>query len=515
MTSDPFVPSANSRSTRPQSPKPPGTESGGAISRRGFIHGAGAAAFVLGGMGAGGPSLAQTCTFPTGAVIPFATDTNLPIRVRRRIDSLDAVEQTRLKTAFAALKLLTTTAPQDPRGWMAQADVHCWYCGQSGTDIHGSWFFYPWHRAYLYFYERILGALINDMSFTLPYWPWDTLQHLPDDYHDATLSLNPLFDSLRIRTNTSQVPSSVANTRMLQDAMLTRQRDVFLGSAPNAIPQNTASLEATPHGSIHNWIGGINPPRPDMSLFRTAARDPVFFTHHSQIDRLWTMWVGQPQRFNHSDPAWLNQTWDFIDENQRLVRISVRNVLDHENELRYRYDDVSISPGVVPSPGSISGSTTTLATISVDEPPGGRALGPMPITFTVDLSLDDRTTLLAARPEFGRAVNLEIEGIEVPADSAAVIKIFLNQPAATAATLAEDPGFLTTLSFVASSDQPQPMQHGKQTVSLDISDRIPSLLLTVTPLQVTLAPTNMDDAPPDSISLQYDALRLRVVQVNA
>lgn len=38
------------------------------------------------------------------------------------------------------------------------------------------------------------------------------------------------------------------------------------------------------HGSGHQGVGG------DMSDFLSSPGDPVFFLHHSQIDRLWTQW---------------------------------------------------------------------------------------------------------------------------------------------------------------------------------------------------------------------------------
>ncbi|KAG8386534.1 hypothetical protein BUALT_Bualt03G0158400 [Buddleja alternifolia] len=70
----------------------------------------------------------------------------------------------------------------DPRNFMQQANIHCAYCngaydqpGQGTLDlqVHNSWFFFPFHRWYLYFYERILGKLIGDPTFALPFWNWD------------------------------------------------------------------------------------------------------------------------------------------------------------------------------------------------------------------------------------------------------------------------------------------------------------------------------------------------------
>ncbi|KAM0080969.1 hypothetical protein ACKRZS_006869 [Fusarium odoratissimum] len=42
-------------------------------------------------------------------------------------------------------------------------------------------------------------------------------------------------------------------------------------------------LEGGPHGAIHSAIGG------DM-IPNTSPNDPIFFLHHTQIDRLWSLW---------------------------------------------------------------------------------------------------------------------------------------------------------------------------------------------------------------------------------
>jgi tyrosinase len=43
------------------------------------------------------------------------------------------------------------------------------------------------------------------------------------------------------------------------------------------------SLEGGPHGAIHASVGGDMAPA-------TSPNDPVFFLHHTQIDRLWAQW---------------------------------------------------------------------------------------------------------------------------------------------------------------------------------------------------------------------------------
>ena len=42
---------------------------------------------------------------------------------------------------------------------------------------HQGWFFLPWHRMYLYFFERIVRAAVVEAGgpadFALPYWNYD------------------------------------------------------------------------------------------------------------------------------------------------------------------------------------------------------------------------------------------------------------------------------------------------------------------------------------------------------
>src|SRR5437016_10169177 len=65
---------------------------------------------------------------PTGSPTHITFDTSIPILPRKSAFSLSTTEAKRLKAAYAALRKLTITSPNDPRGWMQQAHVHCNYC---------------------------------------------------------------------------------------------------------------------------------------------------------------------------------------------------------------------------------------------------------------------------------------------------------------------------------------------------------------------------------------------------
>ena len=77
-----------------------------------------------------------------------------------------------------------------------------------------------------------------------------------------------------------------------------------------------------------------------MAKLRTAALDPIFWLHHANIDRLWSVWNARGNN-NPTDPAWLNEKFRnmFFDKNGNPVSsIGVSDVLT-TNSLGYTYDD--------------------------------------------------------------------------------------------------------------------------------------------------------------------------------
>ncbi|KAH1055296.1 hypothetical protein J1N35_033361 [Gossypium stocksii] len=84
---------------------------------------------------------------------------------------------------YMSMERMKALPVDDPRNFMQQANIHCAYCngayGQVGfpdqkLEVHYWWLFFPFHRMYLYFFERILGKLIGDPDFTMPFWNWDS-----------------------------------------------------------------------------------------------------------------------------------------------------------------------------------------------------------------------------------------------------------------------------------------------------------------------------------------------------
>jgi polyphenol oxidase len=288
------------------------------IARRHFLAGslaAGAVAFAhTHAWAQDGATVPQACVppIPPGQPVSFTPVTGGPVRVRKSAFELSASEITRLKNAYAALRDLAKQKPDDPRNWFHQGQVHCWYCsgaldGLWGQEIHGGWWFLPWHRAYLFFHEQILGALIGDPTFALPYWDWDTpgRDRFPfDAYGQPGDTGNPLFDPTRGVGPNDRIPARFVGTTAMNNVLNSRTFADFGGSSDQEI--GMGNLESGPHGAVHVWTTDptidFNNPKSDMGVLASAAFDPVFFAHHANIDRIWDKW-NKANLAQHTNPS--------------------------------------------------------------------------------------------------------------------------------------------------------------------------------------------------------------------
>ena len=181
------------------------------------------------------------------------------------------------------------SSPDSPINWCNQANIHFNHCSLEGPNpfylqIHYGWLFLPWHRGYLYFYETILGALIDDPSFALPYWDWTGTPVVPDVFFDVN---SPLYDQNRsivagqsivddqevFHYTQSSYVSYLENLADYSPPALSPLTPSF-GGPPDNDQQSSAfqgALEGGPHDAVHSWIGG------DMGSFDTAARRPAVF----------------------------------------------------------------------------------------------------------------------------------------------------------------------------------------------------------------------------------------------
>lgn len=442
------------------------------FTRRGFGRtiGAGVGASFFGKMLQAQDDCAPPAGTPVDFVIPKLTNI-----VRKSVAELTPAEITRLRLAYQKLRALTASDPTDPRGWMQQAHVHCWQCGGSGSDIHGSWTFLPWHRAYLYFHERILCKLLNDSTFRLPYWSWDdpNYRNLPAIYRPATIgsAANSVFDGNRSKAAVSgtSMPGNIFPAS--QNPMNSANFATFGGDADTG-----GSLENGPHGAIHMWAGTPNDPYADMGNLSLAAQDPLFYAHHCNIDRLWAEFVRRNPvaHANPTDPDFLTHSFQFFDENKQLVTIRVQDVLD------------SVPLGFSYRPG---------AKLSHPKPAKWTQLKYDPATHLIQLAAPIVQGPIAIQR------SLVLKGVQLPTTSGSY-NVFVGDPPATGDDQPKAPNYVGYIGIIVSQHHHDQAHDHTSSLVLDPKDQFLQSA-GATGALLTFAPAGTTDAQPLMFNAAY------------
>ncbi|KAH6785369.1 hypothetical protein C2S51_037824 [Perilla frutescens var. frutescens] len=318
----------------------------------------------------GDPLDVNCCPPVSDNIIDYKLPKVRKLRVRPAAHKLDKINLAKYEEAIRRMRELDKTDPTDPRGFTQQANIHCAYCngahdqvGFPGLDlqVHNSWLFFPFHRWYLYFYERILGSLINDPTFALPFWNWDNPKgmQLPRIFDNER---SPLYDAnrnqdhrppdivdLSLNNVTDDIQKVVNNLSIMYNEMV-RSISVttdFMGQPYRAGDQpggfgSGGTSERGSHTGVHAWVGDPrNKYSEDMGNFYSAGRDTAFYSHHGNVDRMWSIWTtlktDVPKTI--TDPDYLNASFLFYDENKQLVRVKVADCVDHR-KMGYEYEKI-------------------------------------------------------------------------------------------------------------------------------------------------------------------------------
>ncbi|WP_438024024.1 tyrosinase family protein [Sorangium sp. So ce233] len=472
--------------------------------------------------------------------IRFQGDYGSFLRVRKSVFELTPYEVDRLRYAFGALRRLSVEDPSDPRGWMMQANVHCWNCAGAapphgaGIDVHGHYWFLPWHRAYLYFFEKILGELIGEPDFALPYWDWDTegRSRLPPLYNTpANVIDNPLYDSTRHGTDRC-MPVQFMGPKVVNDVMTITDWELFMGKEaplvpsgpvdPRKPPPTAGRFENTLHNIVHGWVPAAPPPpppdqptqncgAPNMGIFSTSAQDPIFFAHHANVDRLWETWwrAGGEQRLP-PDERWRRETFQFFDEHGHLVEISVQQLVEVTGSLGYTYSPPSAAGDAVTCPSAAMGAMEMAllappAASLVNVTPGApNRLTSQPQTVAAPVRgttpavgfFEPAGALMAQREP-----RLHIDGVTLPPGQTATVRVLLHDPSAPALT-SSAPVDETYFSIIPHHSSHALVQNveiplGPQAQQLLLPTAPPGLAMSYVeqPLLVTLVPTTPGGEP--------------------
>lgn len=278
-----------------------------------------------------------------------------------------------LRDAYAAMYEISDLAIGDRRGYYALARGH----GYDQDLCHDdSRTFLTWHRSYLYSFEKALNTALQwkrndkELELTLPYWDWT-------QFNKSTHAANGLPKLLNDTSYKNQNGDTVENPlnrakslyRTLSQGLAGEEQ--YTQRFPAAFKQNINQLKDDvdrymdnpnfvsfqddfnfgAHGAIHVLVGGVDDsPLPDnngdMWAVISAAYDPLFWLHHSMVDKVWFDWQTLHPDANIPPHVLQKVVYD--------GRVG-KDLIDAETSLKYIYSENSVESAV-----AATGTTNTL-----------------------------------------------------------------------------------------------------------------------------------------------------------
>lgn len=392
-------------------------------------------------------------------------------RTRRDATSEDAAADiAAYRKGVAELKKNTTATDYD--SWMYWANSH-------GTPNsippamqkvwnqceHGSTHFLTWHRAYLYFFEALIREKSGEDGFALPYWNWFASKAIPMDFLEemADGQPNALFHPKRAYKSKTLVDTALGRTTLFDFSSM---------------------LEGNPHGTVHVMVGG------EMGSVETSARDPIFWLHHCNVDRMWSVWLEQDSlHVNPADSTWLGRQFGFDVGQKKITRVS--DLVQTSGSLGYTYDNLKPA-GMVPTqvPSRPQGTIEIplgQAAASLDKQPLSRPLtvsrkmpialkgGSVALDFSMPRTASGRMETMAAPGTKTPSLTLVLKDVRAtPAGIQRGVdyRIYLNLPQAFKDQYRHDDFYLGAINSFALS------HHGgahAQTLTFDLSALAPAL----------------------------------------
>jgi len=412
------------------------------------------------------------------------------------------------KDGVQAMKNLPSS---NPRSWVAQAQIHFDHCP------HRNWWFLPWHRAYLLYFEAIIRKLSAHDEFALPYWNWTTSRSVPSHFWGNG---NPLLNTTRLIGPSDQADLSYVGADVIESILELTNFYTFASSPATMQREQTTQgmLESTPHNNIHGFVSG------DMGAYHSPL-DPVFWCHHNMCDCLWNEWNVTRGNANTNDQAWYDLHFtEFVDGDGNPVDLTAGitvlfPVFNYQFEpcgpmhLESRIRDRAALEAFLKAGAPVRlefGERVELQraiAAEVGKPVASISkLGRTPIERALD-------------PASGRAVLLTIDGVDVPPRADYFVRVFVGKPDAGPGTPITDPHYAGSFGFFNDpmmANMPG-MGDAKARFLVDVSGAVRRLnqagSLAADGVDITLVPVPYEKRDTTGQRLTIDRLALSVAQV--
>lgn len=404
-----------------------------------------------------------------------------PRRIRKSFYDLTDEELRNLCRAVGFMR--NQLSIQSPLQWDNYAAQHAMHCKESSPkypQVHWGWNFLPWHRGYIFFLERILANIlttqfnVDGSTFAFPYWDWIQHKEIPNTRlrkelglasplwgYDRTLEdmVNPdnlNFDNLALfdgnRGPSVEKPEMSPQNEVTQDSkdhieetifymsphyvnyMLSVPFEQFAGR-PGIDRSNQGLLEQGPHNDGHDWVGTRLGSNRNMGTLRYAALDPIFFMHHANIDRIWSLYR-QPQ----PDPdtsGWGKTVYRFTDIDGSDVCVSISDIIHHMNTVEYL---APMSAGLL---GEVR-SPVTFENVNIEGLDGA-------LTYETPLTVEIKDPALIGR--LAKVHLLEVVTGTINNTAKGRIHLFVNKPDASLKTSIRSAQCIGRIAFMDGDDR--------------------------------------------------------------
>ena len=294
---------------------------------------------------------------------------------------------------------------QTPPDQVAQTTwATCQHSG--GVQSQQAQNFFLWHRMYLYYFEKVLQWAAQDPTLRLPYWNYTdpTQEQVPAAFRAVP---SVLYDDKRnpdMNSGTKQLSPQSTNI----DAVL---------KISNYLDYEF-KIERGIHGYVHYTVGPTCPVA-HMGDVPVAGNDPVFYTHHANIDRMLSCWEA---KYGIPSGSWSTQTFSFPDQTGNMVTKPVSDFLDTK-ALGYVYDNstacaraalaVQVASAAVVKPVALAKVNTAIA---IAQPK---------VSVDIPLTADARNALRGVTATAVQPIYLVLDHITAKAPPGAVLDIYL------------------------------------------------------------------------------------------
>lgn len=374
----------------------------------------------------------------TAALVPLMPRVAFSATLRVRQEWTTFCTTPMFQVYLAAIsKMKANTNAADPNSWNYWVNVHKDFCP------HRVAYFLAWHRGLLFRFEAQLRKVSGNSSLTIPYWDYYTNPVMPIEFTDTT---SPLYIANRHNTDV---------TNALSLAPFGPTVTNFQRGLTNAFE---TALETLPHNPVHNLIGGA------MGVVTISPKDPIFWVHHGNIDRLWAAWTNAGG--GRTMPPRTDAYWKGSFNYGAGVPTMARTWAISEPALGYQYENETMPTSlpvisVPPQPAAITLqalSSTPQDALAVSLG-GGRqlALNEKSVSIAVPLSERDRNQVRSlllkqaatkVRAPTDNSLQVVLDGVRLTKlgeQGGYFYKIYINLPAQAGISQVETTYLLGTL----------------------------------------------------------------------